>query len=296
MMNRTKWLLVAGLVGSGFAVANEQNRGAMVDEGNQQQMGQSQDQAQPKSDYDKNRDISNGQGYGGAGAGGVTGSGHPTAGMEKEHREDKSMGGSGMTTGQDTTGKDMTGKDMTGKDMTGKDMKMGQGMATGQVDPQLSTALTKVHATNLSEIQMAQLAKDRAQSKDVKKLAEHILKDHQAADKRVEEHARMFNVNLQMAMTDPELQQMQKESQEHLTQLQGLKGAEFDKQFLLINLQAHEKAVAMVTEADNMFRDRKEGKIFGELLPKLKMHREHVQKVMDKGPNRAARRGTSMER
>jgi len=286
MLNRTKWLLVAGLVGSGFAVANEENRGAMVDEGNQQQMGQSQDQNQPKSQYDKNRDISNGQGYGGAGAGGVTGSGNPSAGMEKEHLEDKSMGGSGMTTGQDTTG----------KDMTGKDMKMGQGTATGQVDPQLSTALTKLHASNLSEIQMAQLAKDRAQSKDVKKLAEHILKDHQAADKRVEEHARMFNINMQMAMTDPELQQMQKEAQEHLTTLQGLKGAEFDKQFLLINVQAHEKVVAMVTEADNMFRDRKEGKIFGELLPKLKMHREHAQKLMDKGPNRAARRGNTVDR
>jgi putative membrane protein len=176
-------------------------------------------------------------------------------------------------------------------------MKSGTGMATGQVDPQLASSLMKLHASNMAEIQMAQLAQDRAQSKEVKQFAQHILKDHQAADKKVMDHAKMHNVDMQMAMNDPELQRMQKESQDQLTQLQALTGAEFDRQYVTINVQAHEKTIAMVTEADNMFGDRKEGKIFGAMLPKLKQHREHAQRLMDKDMKRgAARRGSPVNR
>jgi putative membrane protein len=260
MMNRTKWLFVAGLVGSGLAYANNEQQGAMTDQ-NTQPAGQTQE----KSQYDKNFERSYGKGYGGAGQGHTTGTGSPTAGMEKEHRDDMATGGAGM--------------------------------ATGQVDPQLASSLMKLHASNLAEIQMAELARDRAQSKDVKKFAEHILKDHQMADKKVMDHARTFNIDMQRGMNDPELQQMQQETQTHMTTLQGLNGAEFDRQYVTINLQAHEKTVAMVTEANNMFRDRKEGKIFGEMLPKLQQHRDHAQKLMDKGMKTgAARRGPPVNR
>lgn len=137
--------------------------------------------------------------------------------------------------------------------------------ATGEV-------LTKIHASNQKEIQMARMAEQHGKSKDVIAYAKALIKDHTAADKKVMAFAKKHKVDLPAAPTSPK--------DEHAAAME--KGANFDVHFVQGMLEDHKKTIAELTEIRDNTADAKLKGLITELLPALEKHEATAQKLVDK--------------
>jgi putative membrane protein len=99
---------------------------------------------------------------------------------------------------------------------------------------------TMAAASDMYEIEAARLAAEKAQNADVKSLAEMIRADHEksTADLKTAAGQAQPPITVTAAM-NPEQQSM-------VQALQGASGADFDRTYLDQQVQAHQKALAMV--------------------------------------------------
>ena len=99
---------------------------------------------------------------------------------------------------------------------------------------------TMAAASDMYEIEAARLAAEKAQNADVKSLAEMIRTDHEksTADLKTAAGQAQPPITVTAAM-NPEQQSM-------IQALQGASGADFDRTYLDQQVQAHQKALAMV--------------------------------------------------
>jgi putative membrane protein len=91
--------------------------------------------------------------------------------------------------------------------------------------------VTKAAQGGLAEVQMAQLAQQKASSDDVKKFAQTMIDDHTPNNEQLVKLATAKGLT---PPTDPNAMQ-----QKMLAHLQGLSGAKFDKAYVKIQVRAH---------------------------------------------------------
>ncbi len=174
-----------------------------------------------------------------------------------------------------------------------------------------------LHHVNKGEIEMAKLAKDNASSDQVKKFADTMIKDHQNADDQVVAFAKAHNVDLdamhaqapgapgtrmdennsravgsatgEYARTamggsgtagDPHAQ-AKAEHKATLEKLRGLKGPEFDREFVRVMIKDHQMAVDHLTSARTQVTDPEYVSLIDKLLPTIKQHVAMAQKLQD---------------
>lgn len=116
---------------------------------------------------------------------------------------------------------------------------------------------------NLAEVQLGELAAQRAQSADVRKFGETLRTDHQAALLRTTNLAKSLKVE---PPTDPTTEE--RGFYEGLSQLSG---SEFDAAFVSHMITAHEAAIAKYSRNANS-NDDAVAAMIAETLPKLKAH------------------------
>lgn len=197
------------------------------------------------------------------------------------------VGGAGvaMAHGHDSMHKDMQSQDVGkgGAGMSGQGNMQGtsaQSMGMSKLDEKQIGVLDQIHQDNLAEIQVAQLAQQNGMSNDVKKFAERLVKDHQDADKKVMKLAEKHDVTLSAADQQPDIQRMIEEHKASLEKLRGLQGMEFDREFLTTQVQDHDKAIALVSEAESTYKKDPVGKLAGDLLPHLRHHRDEASRLL----------------
>jgi putative membrane protein len=105
-----------------------------------------------------------------------------------------------------------------------------------------SDTIRKLHAANVAEIEMANVAKDNAQSDQVKKFADRMVKDHtemrDALEKVADKRNLKFDKKKELAPY-----------QAHLDQAKKLKGAQFDQHFTHMMVTEHQKDLDDVQNA-----------------------------------------------
>ncbi|HUB06992.1 MAG TPA: DUF4142 domain-containing protein [Myxococcales bacterium] len=146
------------------------------------------------------------------------------------------------------------------------------------VEPSGSTAqpgenpsiLTQVHQINLAEIQEGKLAEQNAMSKKVKAYGKTLVRDHEKADKEVQKEAKKLGVSLEGE---------QAADQGEISQLQGLTGADFDKQFVTDEVAGHQKAISMVKDALPQTTNSGEKRVLDHIVPVLKKHLKMAEKL-----------------
>lgn len=87
---------------------------------------------------------------------------------------------------------------------------------------------------DMGEIQLAQLAVQKASSGDVKQLAQHLLDDQTKINDELSEKAKEFGVHLEKDMSKKDRQTMSK--------LQGLSGEQFDNNYIVAIAKDHKKS------------------------------------------------------
>jgi putative membrane protein len=114
-----------------------------------------------------------------------------------------------------------------------------------KIDETLTSELERLHAGNQGEIQLAQVALEKAQSPEVKSFAERMRSEHEQMDGELIQVAQAAGVNL-------EGKAFQKEQQAAAKQAKKLKsktGAAFDKAYMTAMVKGHEETAKTAKDA-----------------------------------------------
>jgi putative membrane protein len=134
--------------------------------------------------------------------------------------------------------------------------------------PSTAEVLGKLHRSNVKEIRMGEMARDRGSAKDVKAFGKTLIKDHTDADAKVAKLAKEEKVDL--AANTPEV------GSTEMTM-----GAGFDAAFAKSMLEDHKKDIAEVEAARDATKDEKLKALLVKLLPVLKKHESIARRLVD---------------
>lgn len=272
IMTNSALVLVLGLTGGIGCKRNEE--GSAPSSAALAQSGQSPSGSSPASGS-----MGTGSGTSSGKPSSATGTGGPSSGSGAE------MGnGNGQTSG--TTGGSATGQPSGG-------MGAGQGAAMELRTPE--QVLTAVHMINMMEIESGQLAQRKGSSEQVKKLGATLVKDHQAADKKVMALAKKQKIELptgaagaasggaqgggMAAMASPQMRELRQE----MDRLRTLEGRAFDEQFATFQVRAHRQSIDMLTAARANVQDEQVRTLISELLPQLEKHEQQAHGAQTAG-------------
>lgn len=123
----------------------------------------------------------------------------------------------------------------------------------------------------LAEVKMSQLARDYAARPEVREFAEHMIKDHGDANKRLMQILRKTDVS---PPSEPDA-----EHQELMDQLYELEGDDFDKEYLRTQVQDHEHHVQIYEHEANAGQDPEIREFAKGCVPVLQRHLNQVKSL-----------------
>ena len=125
------------------------------------------------------------------------------------------------------------------------------------------------------EVKSSQLALDQSNNPQVKKFAEHMVKDHTKANQELMALAKQKGIPLPAQMAPKHMGLMEK--------ITAAKGAAFDQMFLKIQLQAHEDTVALFEQEAKNGQDPAIKAWAAKTLPTLREHLKEVRSLAGVG-------------
>lgn len=151
--------------------------------------------------------------------------------------------------------------------------------------------LEALHHANQMEVQLGQLAQQKATSQGVKDYGARLVKDHQAADQKLMTYAQKKNLQLGEPQADNDFKKTMKNAAEaEMAKLQSLQGPAFDRAFLANMVGHHDTDVAKVMAGQQQFASNTELKgQLDSLLPTLKQHRDQAYRLLGQEKPRQAR-------
>lgn len=136
-----------------------------------------------------------------------------------------------------------------------------------------SRFIKKAAASNIAEVELAELAMERAQSKQVKKLAQHIKQDHARANAALKSVADQKGVPLPDE-TDADHKQEKR-------RLAKLEGSEFDRAYIEAMVKEHRQDIKQF-EKQTRGGDDQLKQFAEQTLPKLRQHLTHAREIQKK--------------
>ena len=148
---------------------------------------------------------------------------------------------------------------------------------TGGANPQSSSDnefVTKAAGGGLAEVQLGQLAAQKASNPDVKQFAQKMVDDHSRANDELKNVASQKNVTLPTDLP-PEEQQLR-------DRLQNMSGQEFDRTYMRHMVQDHAKDVAEFQREATRGQDNDVKQFASKTLPVLQQHLKMARQVAGK--------------
>lgn len=151
--------------------------------------------------------------------------------------------------------------------------------------------VSKIHQANQKEIEMAQMALDKAESPRVKSYARKLLNDHQAADKKLMTYAEKKSLDMSKADQKTAMGTSggtatpapgSADTGDAHARLQNATGKDFDREFVNMMVDEHDKAIDLVKSAHDSVTDKQLRSQLGAMLPKLEQHRKMARDLADK--------------
>ena len=130
-----------------------------------------------------------------------------------------------------------------------------------------------VAISDMFEIQSGQLASEKAQNGDVRSFGKQMVADHTKTSDQLKNLIDDKDVKVELPG------KLDAEHQTNLDKLNGLSGAQFDKEFVRMQIDAHQKAIALF-EGYAAAGENNDLKSWAkDTLPTLNEHLEHAQKL-----------------
>jgi putative membrane protein len=140
--------------------------------------------------------------------------------------------------------------------------------------------LAHIHDVNLDEIEMGQLATERASTPAIKRYAKMIVDDHSKGDKNVLALAKARNAILPTTPSDADEIAAQQKGMEAMDALRPLTGTDFDKLFLETMAAAHEREIGNADTALKSVSDARLSALIKQMRPVLVKHAEGARKIL----------------
>jgi predicted outer membrane protein len=123
----------------------------------------------------------------------------------------------------------------------------------------------------IAEVQLGQLAAERAQSPEVKQFAQKLVQDHTQANQQLQQIAQQKSVELSREVTG--------KNKEALDKFRSLSGQEFDREFLKHQAKHHEKDIRTFEQVANTSTDQEVKQFAQQVLPVLRQHHQTVTQL-----------------
>lgn len=123
----------------------------------------------------------------------------------------------------------------------------------------------------LAEIELANLAKQKAKTDPIREYAEHLLSEHQQANEKLRAIAAQKNITLPSDITANHKAMRDK--------LAALDGPEFEKAYIEAMVKDHRKAVSDFQAQAKRSQDTELKTFASETEPKLRQHLEQAQRL-----------------
>ena len=136
--------------------------------------------------------------------------------------------------------------------------------SSAPADSATTMFMTKAASGGVMEVQLGQLAQQQGQSQRVKDFGAMMVRDHGKANDELKSLASAKNVTLSDSLTA--------EHKRHVTSLQNKKGAAFDKAYMSMMVQDHQKDIQEFEKASNNLSDGEVKAFATRTLPVLKAH------------------------
>jgi putative membrane protein len=134
--------------------------------------------------------------------------------------------------------------------------------------------VTKASAGGMTEVAMGKLAQSNGGSNDVKEYGKMLEKDHSEANDKLKSIANAEGINVSSTMTD--------EQNQHMSHLQSLTGADFDKAFIPMMIDDHTKDIAEFKKAAAGNENEKVKNFASTTLPTLEKHLSKAKSIKSK--------------
>jgi putative membrane protein len=129
----------------------------------------------------------------------------------------------------------------------------------------------KAASGGMMEVQLGQLAQKNGQSQRVKNFGAMMVKDHSKANTELKAIAESKNISLPTTLIP--------EHQEHVTMLQKVTGAEFDKQYMEMMTKDHQEDIDEFDKASKSSADADIKAFATKTLPVLRVHLDSAQAI-----------------
>jgi putative membrane protein len=140
--------------------------------------------------------------------------------------------------------------------------------------PTTAEVLSTIHRANAKEVDMGRMAAEVGKAKEVRSFGKTLVKDHLAAEKKVQKLAKDEKLELASTTAPGESETLPT-------------GDAFDATFARMMLADHQKAVAALESAREATTDDKLKKLIGDLLPVLRRHEDTARHLVDQTTNRS---------
>jgi putative membrane protein len=145
--------------------------------------------------------------------------------------------------------------------------------------------MAMVHHVNQMEIDMGKVAQTRGSTQGVKDYGKMLVKDHQAADKDLMALAKKNHATIPAFKPTDEADKKEMQDEKQMAaHVKTLKGAEFDKEFLTMMVEGHEKVLAKLDTAMGTVQNPDLQTYLKDLKPALQKHADQARDLQKGQP------------
>jgi putative membrane protein len=138
------------------------------------------------------------------------------------------------------------------------------------IGPSDQQFLNKAAQSGMMEVQLGQMAQEKASSEEVKSYARKLAEEHQKANEQLKKIAEQRGVSLPSDMGP---------HQQHMAKLQNLSGAEFDKAFMKMQVQHHKKDIKEFQKQADRGMDTSLKDFATAQIPVLQQHLQQAEQL-----------------
>jgi len=142
---------------------------------------------------------------------------------------------------------------------------------TAPADKETADWMVEVADGGMTEVQVGQLAQDKATNQRVKSFAGMMVQDHSKANDELKSLAGQKNVTLPADISD--------DHKKHKEDLSKKKGKDFDKAYMKMMVDDHQKTVDKFEKASKNSKDAELKAWVDKTLPTLRMHLDSAKAI-----------------
>lgn len=137
-----------------------------------------------------------------------------------------------------------------------------------------STFVKKAAQGGLAEVELGQLATQKASSEEVKKFGQRMVDDHSKANEQLKQVAAEKNIDVP--------QQLDAKDKATKARLEKLSGEQFDRAYMKYMVRDHQKDVAEFERESSIAKDPAIKNFAQQTLPTLKDHLKEAERIAPK--------------